>query len=72
MLPLDMLKDKIIKTRQGNLVVWLLEEKGKTVIEKKYASRIFDKIKNLNVFKVHANELTLDAYVHFLNAGAVK
>jgi len=62
-----MLKDKIVKTKQGNLVVWKLEEKGKTTAEQKYASKIFDKIKNLNVFKVHSNALTLDAYISHLN-----
>ena len=65
-----MLKDKIVKTKQGTLEIWEHEVETKPntePAETKYASRIFNKVKSRNVFKIHSTARELELYINDLN-----
>ena len=66
-----MLKDKIVKTKQGTLEIWEHEVGDqKNTDEQKYASRIFNKTTSRNVFKIHSSAKELEVYIHDLNQTA--
>ena len=61
-------KNKIVKTKQGNLDVWEHESAaGKAAAEQMYASRIFDKEKRIHIFKLHSSVNALQSYINNLN-----
>ena len=63
-----MKKDKNVKTNQGNLEIWEHEVGPHNAsIEQKYASRIFNKERSQNVFKIHSSAKSLEDYISGLN-----
>lgn len=63
-----MLKDKIVRTKQGNLEIWEHEVgTHNPLAEQKYASRIFNKVKSRNIFKIHSSAQELQVYIDDLN-----
>jgi hypothetical protein len=63
-----MLKDKTVKTKQGNLEIWEHQLGAyNPAIEQKYASRIFNKQTLRNDLKIHISAKALELYISSLN-----
>lgn len=68
-----MVKDKIVKTNQGNLEIWQHQLGAyNAAIEQKYASRIFNKKTHRNDLKIHTSAKALELYIDTLNLAPLK